>query len=187
MQTLLLPGTDLRMQAEKYEISAIALPPYGVVSTSTMSEAEMRQIELLLSDSPDLPADPVTARFTGYRLAGLFEEQVECNRRAMVFRGDDLNSRRAEICRTIKQAITDEPDSLWQFVLCPETEEPLELLEAMIKTIQKQPSHLLDRYASAELFGQIASRRIFVRLQKDQAYDAVWRDQVEELLGRHFI
>jgi hypothetical protein len=105
----------------------------------------------------------------------------------MVFRGDDLNSRRAEICRTIKQAITDEPDSLWQFVLCPETEEPLELLEAMIKTIQKQPSHLLDRYASAELFGQIASRRIFVRLQKDQAYDAVWRDQVEELLGRHFI
>lgn len=187
MQTLLLPGTDLREQAEQYGMQAMPLPPYGVVSTSTMPEDAMRRIEALLHDSEDLPADPVTACFTGYRLNGLFKEKAGLNRRALTFRGSDLNARRKEICRTIEQAVTDEPDMLWQFVLCPEREEPLELLEAMIKVIKKQPLHLLDRYASAELFGQIASRRIFIRLTKGRKYDAVWRGQIEELLGRHFV
>ncbi len=187
MQTLLLPGTDLREQAERYGLQAMLLPPYGVVSTSTMPEHDMRRIEALLHDSEDLPADPVTACFAGYRLNGLFKEKAGLNRRALTFRGSDLNARRKEICRAIEQAVTDEPDMLWQFVLCPEREEPFELLEAMIKAIKKQPLHLLDRFASAELFGQIASRRIFVRLAKGRKYDAVWRGQVEELLGRHFV
>jgi sulfatase maturation enzyme AslB (radical SAM superfamily) len=187
MQTLLLPGTDLREQAEQYGMKAMSLPPYGVLSTSTMSENDMRQIEVLLHDSADMPADPVTSRFTGYRLAGLFKEQAGQNRRAMMFCGENLNARCAEICRMVEQAITDEPDMLWQFVLCPEREEPIQLLEAVIKTIKQQPPHLLDRYAAAELFGQVASRRIFVRLEKGRKYDAVWREQVEELLGRHFV
>lgn len=187
MQTLLLPGTDLREQAEQYGMTAMPLPPYGVFSTSTMSEEDMAHIEALLADSPDMPADPVTPRFTGYRLTGLFKAQAGLNRRALIIRGGDLNARRKEICRQIEQAIADEPDMLWQFVLCAEREEPLELPEALIKTIKKQPPHLLDRYASAALSGQIASRRIFVRLQKGRTYDAVWREQVEELLGRHFI
>ncbi len=147
----------------------------------------MRQIEMLLHDSNDLPADPVTARFAGYRLAGLFNERVGQNRRALLFRGGDLNARRKEICRTIEQAISGEPDMLWQFVLCPEQEAPLELLEAMIKTIQKKPPHLLDRYASAELFGLLASRRIFVRLKQGFCCDPVWREQIEELLGSCFV
>ena len=187
MQTLLLPGTDLREQAEQYGLQAMPLSPYGVVSTSMMPEDDMRRIEALLHDSEDLPADPVTACFTGYRLNGLFKERAGLNRRALTFRGSDLNARRKEICRAIEQAVTDEPDMLWQFVLCPEREEPIGLLEAMSKAIKKQPLHLLDRYASAELFGQIASRRIFVRLKKGRKYDAVWRGQVEELLGRHFV
>ena len=187
MQTLLLPGTDLREQAEQYGMKAMPLPPYGVFSTSTMSEENMRQIEVLLHDSTELPADPVTPRFIGYRLAGLFKEHAGQNRRAMMFRGSDLNSRRKEICQQIEQAIVCEPDMLWQFVLCPEREEPIGLLEAVIKTIKKQPPHLLDRYASAALFGQIASRRIFVRLQKGRKYASVWREQLEELLGRHFV
>ncbi|MCC7299505.1 MAG: radical SAM protein, partial [Verrucomicrobia bacterium] len=187
MQTLLLPGTDLREQAEQYGMEAMPLPPYGVFSTSTMPEDDMRRIEVLLHDSDDMPADPVTARFTGYRLSGLFEERVGLNRRAVVFRGGDLNARRKEICRTIKQSVASEPDVLWQFVLCPECEEPVQLLEAMIETIKKQPPHLLDRFASAELFDQIASRRIFVRLKRGRNYDAAWCEQVEELLGRHFV
>jgi hypothetical protein len=152
-----------------------------------MSEDDMRRIEALLHDSADMPADPVTSRFTGYRLNGLFKEQAGMNRRAVMIRGGDLNTRREEIGRMIEQVITDEPDVLWQFVLCPEREEPLELLETLIATIKKQPPHLLDRYASAELFGQIASRRLFVRLQKGRTYDAVCREQAEELLGRHFV
>jgi len=187
MQTLLLPGTDLREQAERYEMKAMPLPPYGVVSTSTMSEDELRRIEALLHDSPDLPADTVTPCFTGYRLRGLFKEQEGQNRRAILFHGGDLASQRKEICRAVEQAITGEPDMLWQFVLCPEREEPIELLEAMIATIKKQPPHLLDRYASAALFGQIASRRIFVRYQRGGRYNPVWREQVEDLLGRHFV
>jgi hypothetical protein len=187
MQTLLLPGTDLREQAEQYGMQAMPLPPYGVFSTSTMPEDDMRRIEALLHDSADMPADPVTARFTGHRLAGLFKERAGLNRRAVMFRGSDLSARLKEISRTIEEAIAGEPDTLWQFVLCPEREEPLELLETLIATIKKQPPHLLDRYASAELFGQIASRRLFVRLEKGRKYDAVWCEQVEELLGNHFI
>ena len=196
MQTLLLPGTDLRKQADSFGIKSMPMPPYGVLSTATLSEEGMTQIEQMLSNSPDLPADPVTPRFTGYRLAGLFKEQCELNggkasgaqnRRALIIRGADLNARRHEICRGIDQAVSDEPDMLWQFVLCPEKEEPLELIEALIQTLRTQPLHLLDRYASAELFGLIASRRIFVRLKKGQTYDAVWREKVENLLGRHFV
>jgi pyruvate-formate lyase-activating enzyme len=187
MQTLLLPGTDLREQAEQYGMKAMPLPPYGVFSTSTMPEDDMRRIEVLLHDSADMPADPVTSRFAGYRLNGLFEERVGQNRRVVMIRGGDLNVRRKEISRIIEESISGEPDMLWQFVLCPEREEPIGLLEALIATIKKQPPHLLDRFASAELFGQIASRRIFVRLQKGRTYDAVWREQVEELLGRHFV
>jgi len=187
MQTLLLPGTDLRDQAEQYGITAMARPPYGVVSTSTISEDEMTQIETMLHDSDDLPADPVTSRFTGYRLSsGLFSEQGGKNRRALMIRGKDLNDRREEICQQMEQSIVDEPDMLWQFVLCPKNEEPLELLEAMVHTIRQQPPHLLDRYASAELFGLIASRRIFVRLKQGFCYDPVWCGRVEELLGSHF-
>ncbi len=183
MQTLLLPGTDLREQAEQYEIKAMPLPPYGVFSTSTMSEADITQIETLLHDSDDLPADPVTPRFTGYRLNGLFKEQVGLNRRAVMIRGGDYK----ESCRMIEQVITDEPDTLWQFVLSSECEVPLKSLKALIKTIKKQSPHLLDRYASAELFGQISSRRLFIRLQKGRTYDIDWRKQVEELLGLHFV
>lgn len=186
MQTLLLPGTDLRTQAEQYGMTAMALPPYGVVSTATLSEAQMRQIETLLHESSDLPADPVTARFIGYRLAGLFKEQAGRNRRAVMFRGGNLNAQCGEICCKMEAVMADEPDVLWQFVLCPETEEPLVLLEAMIETIQKRPPHLLDRYASAELFGQIASRRIFVRLSRGRRYDAVWVRSVKELLECNF-
>jgi len=183
MQTLLLPGTDLREQAEQYGMQSMALPPYGVFSTATMPEADMRRIEALLHDSADMPADPVTARFTGYRLNGLFKERAGLNRRVVMIRGGDL----AEIGRTIEQSIASEPDMLWQFVLCPEREEPIQLLEALIAVIKKQPPHLLDRFASAELFGQIASRRLFVRLQKGRTYDAAWRAKVEDLLGRHFV
>ena len=187
MQTLLLPGTDLREQAEKYGMKAMPLPPYGVFATSTMPEDDMQRIEALLHDSDDLPADPVTARFTGCRLNGLFKERAGQNRRALMFRGDDLNARRGEICQTIERAITGEPEVLWQFVLCPEREEPVGLLKAMVKAVEKQPPHLLDRYASAALFGQTASRRIFVRLKSGREYDALWREQIEELLGRHFV
>lgn len=187
MQTLLLPGTDLREQAEQYGMQAMLLPPYGVVSTATMSEEDMARIEVLLHDSADLPADPVTACFVGYRLAGLFKERADQNRRAVIIRGGDLNARRKEIGRKIEQSISSEPDVLWQFILCPEREEPIQLLEALIAIIKKQPPHLLDRFASAELFGQIASRRLFVRLQKCRTYDATWREQVADLLSRHFV
>lgn len=202
MQTLLLPGTDLREQAGQYGMQAVAMPPYGVCSTSTMSEEEMAQIELLLHESPDLPADPVTPRFAGYTLDGLFREQCKIqveelddpdfvlpgvqNRRALVIQGSHLNARRDPICRLLKSVTERMPDILWQFVLCPEAEEPPELIEAMIDTLCQQPQHQLDRYASADLFGLIASRRIFVRLKKGRTYDPGWREQIEELLGSNF-
>jgi radical SAM superfamily enzyme YgiQ (UPF0313 family) len=187
MQTLLLPGTDLRAQAEEYGIQFQPLPPYGVFSTSTMSSKDMALIEAYLDNSEDLPADPVTSRFTGYRLDGLFKEKAGLNRRALLFRGRDLDSRREEICCRMAQAIQEEPDVLWQFILSPEREEPLDLFREMIAVLRRHPPHLLDRYASADLFGQMASRRIFVRYQRAGRYNPMWRGQVEDLLGRHFV
>jgi hypothetical protein len=188
MQTLLLPGTDLRAQAERDGgWRAAPLPPYGVWSTPTMSEDDLRRIEALLHDSDDLPADPLTPRFSGYRLSGLFKEQAGRNRRSLCFRGENLNAQRDAICQTVARGIAEEPDTLWQFVLCPEREEPLGLLMAMIQTIEQQPSHLLDRYASAALFGQSAARRIFVRLKAGRTYDPQWREAVENLLVSHFV
>ncbi|MFA7256062.1 MAG: B12-binding domain-containing radical SAM protein [Kiritimatiellales bacterium] len=203
MQTLLLPGTDLREQAAQYNIKSIPLPPYGVLSTSALSEKEIAEIETMLHNSPDIPADMMTPRLIGYTLEGLFKEKFKINvaelddpefippgfqsRRTLIIQGRNLDAHREAICRLIERTAVCEPDMLWQFVLSPETEEPLELLVAMIETLYKQPQHLLDRYASTDLFGLIASRRIFVRLTKSRNYDPAWRKQVGELLERHFM
>ena len=197
MQTLILPGTTLRTDAMKWQLDSGPLPPYGITRTPTLSPEDICSIEILLDEHPLLPADPVTRRFCGQRLSGLFKskhrittEQLaepipgKTNRRAIIISGTDLFASRHEIGAFIERAIQHDPFALWQFVLEPEHEEPLDLLDHLTGVIQRQPPHLLDRFASASAFGLIVSRRLFVRTTSSFSRD--WCADTESLLRSAF-
>lgn len=200
MQTLLLPGTDIRRDAEKWGIRAMSKPPYAVVRTDTMSRAEMQNIENMLAESNDLPSDCETSRFVGYRLKDLFAEKTTVSiddrsdfsvpdggsRRALLIEGCDLYAGRQRLVALIKSVVRQDPDIHWQFVLCPDREEPLDLFDMLIREIRRLPKLVIDRYASAYLFEKIASRRVFVRLQRGVRYDAEWVLAVEDYLRSAF-
>jgi uncharacterized Fe-S cluster-containing radical SAM superfamily protein len=198
LQTLLLPGTDLRAQAAGWGMKAASLPPYGVCSTATMSRAEMRGIETYILNTPDLPADSPAARYAGRRLPDLFAERVTVdaagplaipgwqNRRAVLLRGRDLYGRRQAIRRAIREAVRSDPDMLWQFVLAPETEEPLDLVDEIAAELRRHPRHLLDRYANSMLTGRRAARRVFVQPDSRRRFDPAWVAAAEELLASLF-
>jgi hypothetical protein len=197
MQTLVLPGTVLRNNSKHWKFDFEALPPYGIKQTAHLPPDDIRDIEILLDEHPNLPADPVTPRFCGLRLAGLFRKQHriridqlelpvpgQSNRRTLLICGADLFSHRAGIANLIDRAITAEPDGLWQFVLVPELEEPLDLIDELAAGIRRHPPHLLDRFASAAAFNLTVSRRLYVRTNPSISND--WKSAAEELLRESF-
>ncbi|WP_372807918.1 radical SAM protein, partial [Pontiella sp.] len=221
MQTLVLPGTVLRSEAAKWKFDHDVRPPYAIHQTDHLSADDIRAIELLLDEHPNLPADPVTPRFCSRRLAGLFKEQIRINmddleafnaktqiakensaklgelsgfavndflgkgnRRALLFCGADLLSHRAAIAALIERAIASEPDGLWQFVLVPAHEEPLDLIEALAAAVRSHPPHLLDRFASAAAFEVRVARRLYVRT--NPAISNEWQSAAEALLRESF-
>jgi hypothetical protein len=206
MQTLLLPGTELRERAAEWGLRAASRPPYGVLSTAAraqtgLTRAAVRRIEAFIRATPGLPADSPTARFAGRSLPDLFPERCRLpmppaaplpaapgsrNRRALVFRGADLFAARAAIVRAARRAVRAEPDALWQFVIAPEAEEPLDLIDLLAAELRRLPPHWLDRAAGAALNGRLVSRRVFVLLRKDRRYDRSWTAAVEERLSELF-
>ena len=82
--------------------------------------------------------------------------------------------------------MTREPDMLWQFVLAPLQEEPLDLLEALIAAVRRLPPHWLDRLVSPAGTRRFASRRVFVWLPRGHAFDRSWCEEAEALLGDVF-
>ncbi|RJR43669.1 MAG: radical SAM protein [Desulfobacteraceae bacterium] len=199
LQTLLLPGTELRKNRRRWGVLADPLPPYAVRSTRSLSWEEIRGIEELIHEIS--PADCMTHRFAGYRLDDLFAEKVvvhlgrkdDCalfkgssSRRAVLFRGEDLFGAKTEICRIIGEAVRAEPHMLWQFVLNPEREFPLDLLEAMISRLREFPPQWIDRFASIAAWNRISSRRIFVLLRPGFRRSLTWIRAAESLLEDHF-
>jgi sulfatase maturation enzyme AslB (radical SAM superfamily) len=197
MQTLALPGTVLRNDSKRWNFDSAPLPPYGIQKTEHLSPDDIREIEILLDEHPELPADLTTPRFCGQRLYGLFKNQHRIglqslnapvpgvgNRRTLLFYGADLFGSCAAIGDLIDCAIEEEPDTLWQFVLIPEYEEPLDLLEKLAQRIRCHPAHLLDRFASAAAFDLILSRRLYIRTNLNFSND--WIGAAEELLQGFF-
>jgi hypothetical protein len=132
----------------------------------------------------------------GSRLPDLLPERVEMpvenlrpaipgreSRRAVIIRGDDLFSRRHLICRLVGHAIETEPHILWQFVLSPSAEEPLDLLDAMIAEIDRFPPGYLDRWIVG---GRRASRRVMILLRAHTRCGRSWIRAAEELLAGKF-
>jgi radical SAM superfamily enzyme YgiQ (UPF0313 family) len=196
LQTLLLPGTELRARQRKLGLCADARPPYGIHSTPTMSASDIHALEATIyrKEAPDCP----TRRFVGHSLSDLFRERNAVDvphskmdlprsaRSALIFRGDDLWAARAQIIRTVRQALRTEPHALWQFVLEPSAEEPLDLLDALIVEIRRHPTQWQDRLATAAATGKLASRRIFIRLRRDGRYSRNWLAAAEHLLSEAF-
>jgi uncharacterized Fe-S cluster-containing radical SAM superfamily protein len=216
LPTLLLPGTELRDRAVELKLRAQALPPYRVQSTDWMSAKQLAAIEAMAEERlggfdsptrrfvgrrlPDLfkdqqfvndcgSATPVARPATGDRATRVALPHFPSgtsNRRAMIFRGDNLFAQRQALAAAIRGAVRHEPDILWQFVLAPAREEPLDLLETLIATIHDLPSHWLDRLVSPAGTRRFAARRLFVRLPQKNKLDADWRDEAEELLRKTF-
>jgi radical SAM superfamily enzyme YgiQ (UPF0313 family) len=199
LQTLLLPGTELRETRSRWRIASDPAPPYGVTSTSTLSREDIRAVERLIHEKS--AADCMTRRFVGPTLPDLFKERIPVSadsvksldevpgftsRRALIISGDHLYAHRQSILAFIHRAILSEPNMLWQFVLKPAEEEPLDLLDEMVAEIRKLPNHWIDRFASVSGWGRIASRRVFVLLKPTGRYARSWISAAERLLEDHF-
>jgi len=199
LQTLLLPGTELRTERSRWRFQADDRPPYGVRSTSTLSSEDIRSIEEFMHRKSSL--DCMTEKFVGTTLPDLFNERVlmdlskgpwsgeipgVASRRALIFRAPSLYAHRNTLTRIIRKAICSEPNTLWQFVLQPEQEEPLDLLDHLIAEIRKGPFLWMDRFASVAGWDRIASRRLFVLLNPSGRYSRSWLAAAEALLEDHF-
>jgi len=199
MQTLLLPGTELRELKDRWKINANDRPPYEVRSTGSLSPEDICLIEDLLNRKQ--AGECMTRRFVGCRLPDLFRERVEVSlesfardgvikgktsKRALIFQGQNLYLQRSGILNVVRRAISEEPNMLWQFVIRPEEEEPLDLLKEMISEIRKFPTHWLDHFAHASCWERIAARRILVLLKRNRSYSHEWIQAAETLLEAHF-
>jgi len=197
LQTLLLPGTELRDRKQEWGIQAQDLPPYAVTKTSTMDHHAFQAIESMIAQHFKLRSDVPTPRFMGRKL-NLFPEQIHVterqqyrlsgsqNRRAFLFEGTNLFAQREKLDNFIQTAIQTLPDNLFQFVLVPQAEEPLDLLDELIAAIRNVPSHFIDRYASVALKNKIASRRLMILLPKGRAISKAWADEAETILAAAF-
>ena len=213
LQTLLLPGTDLRARRNELALVAADEPPYAVASTAALRAEDIRAAEQLARRTLRMQMDCPTQRFVGRQLPDLFPEQVvveinaldaarrslalhssepgkkrwrasvpragAANRRALVIRGARLFERREEIARLIREAVTLEPYILWQFVLEPEREEPLDLLDYLSDTIRQAGTHVVDRFLDMHSPGKRASRRLMVRLRPGHRYARDWSAAAE--------
>jgi hypothetical protein len=199
LQTLLLPGTELRTERGRWGMEADDRPPYGVRSTSALSSEDIRTLEDFLHRRSSL--DCMTEKFVGTTLPDLFNERITLDltkdqgsgkipgltsRRALVFKAPSLYARRKTLADIVRKAITSEPNMLWQFVLQPEREEPLDLLDAVIAEIRAWPRLWTDRFASVAGWDRVGSRRIFVLLKPDGRYSKSWVAAAETLLEDHF-
>lgn len=201
LQTLLLPGTEIRTRCAEWKLEAEARPPYGIRSTPDMSVDDLRKIETFLSETPRLRSDCPTSRWVGRSLPDLFPEQqifsaaeLHPHRPAQprslrcvgFLQGTDLFASRATLARWISACIKANPHTLWQFVLEPQHEEPLDLLEDLTQVILKAPPHLLDRYAAVSAFHRRAARRLFIRLPPNQPFARDWVMACEGYLQKFF-
>ncbi len=200
LPTLLLPGTELRDRATELGLTAQRLPPYRVTATDRLRPRHLAQIEAWAAETLG-GFDSPTRRFVGARLPDLFPSRAtlrieagavtppvsaSSNRQAVILAGPDLFGQRETLARIIRRCVRDEPHILWQFVLAPEAEEPLDLLDVLVAELRRLPDHWLDRLVSPPGGRRLAARRLFVKTPRGAHWSAGWTDAAEALLAEHF-
>jgi len=200
LHALLLPGTVLGSRRRELGLEAQALPPYRVISTPHMSAEDMIEADRFAAGVTGLELDAPAGRYVGRSLPSLFAEQHvlaagsavapllpgTSARRALILDGDDLFGHREWVACVIRRAIRTEPHTLWQFVLSPWKEEPLDLADFAAGVIAAERDHFLDRLKPREGTGHTVSRRVFILLKKQRRYSVSWQTAAEELLSRLF-
>lgn len=200
LPTLLLPGTELRDRANELGLKAQRPPPYRVTATDKLSTRQLAEIEEWAAETLG-GFDSPTRRFAGTRLPDLFPSrtvlrieagvqppfvQAWSNRQALILAGPDLFSQRNALTSIIRRCVCNEPHILWQFVLAPEVEEPLDLLDLLIEELRRLPGHWLDRLVSRPGSRQLAARRLFVKVPRGVRWSSGWKDGAETLLAEYF-
>lgn len=200
LQTLLLPGTELRERRKQWGLDSIPLPPYAVTATPALTATDLAKVESLIAGQPRLQSDSPTGIFVARHLPGLFTECLDLqanrmphgpapgslNRRTYRLHGPDLFAHRKALADFLARCVRTEPDTLFQFVLVPEAEEPLDLLDELIGTLRNAPRHLVDRYASVRAGNRIASRRIRILLPPRRRFAADWIAAADAALADAF-
>jgi len=202
LPTLLLPGTELRDRAAELGIRAQRLPPYRVQATDKLSARRLRQVEAWANERLG-GFDSPTQRFVGARLPDLFPCRVRVrlppgplptayslqpsdSRQAVILAGEDLFAQREALADFVRGSVRAEPHILWQFVLEPTEEEPLDLFDFLIAAFAKLPGHWLDRLVSPPGERRLCARRLLVKLPRGKRFDPSWREDAESLLAQHF-
>jgi hypothetical protein len=111
---------------------------------------------------------------------------ITSNRQTLIISGADLFAQRDALAALIRKQVLAEPHILWQFVLEPTEEEPLDLFDFLIAAFAKLPGHWLDRLVSPPGQRRLCARRLFVKLPRGKPFDPVWVDAVEALLSARF-
>lgn len=201
LHTLLLPGTQLRSDAKHFKLLAQKLPPYRVLSTGTLTPGDIHKADRIAEKITGRAFDYHTPHFTGHKITDLFEERIHVdagnfrhanlrgssNSRCVFFHGPNLFAKRTGIAEAIRRSIRREPDCLWQFVLCFETEEPLNILDLIIETLDALPDHHLDRQMIPDESGAYRiSRRVFIKLDKKKSFSKSWSAEADRLLKNNF-
>ncbi len=173
-------------------------PPYGIKSTSTLPREDIRAIEEVVHRKSS--QDCMTRKFVSATLPDLFSERITLDltkeqwadripgvtsRRALIFKAPSLFPYRTKITAMVGRALSSEPNMLWQFVLHPEHEEPLDILDDMIAEIRRRPPLWTDRFASVAGWDRIASRRVLVLLKPLGRYSKSWLAAATALLEDH--
>jgi len=201
LPTLLLPGTELRDRARELGLRAQRLPPYRVQATDRLSARGLARVEAWAAERLGVFDSP-TRRFVGVRLPDLFPDRLRVAlgtgsqdarvsafacRQALIIAGENLFARRAEIAALIRRCVRAEPHILWQFVLAPAAEEPLDLLDALTGVLRARPGHWLDRLVSPPGGpARLCARRLFVKLPRGNAFDPAWIRAAEETLAAQY-
>ena len=201
LPTLLLPGTELRDRARELGLRAQRLPPYRVQATGRLSARGLARVEAWAAERLG-GFDSPTRRFVGVRLPDLFPDRLSvdlesgskdlrvsarANRQALILTGEDLFARREEIAALIRRCVRAEPHILWQFVLAPAAEEPLDLLDALTGVLRALPGHWLDRLVSPPGGpARLCARRLFVKLPRGKRFDPDWVAEADDFLAACF-
>ena len=164
-----------------------------------MTENDFARAEIILEKETVYRLDNPTRRFIGSSLPDLFDERIvlqlhetqkeipgKHNRRALLIKDNDFFRSMPRLLDVIKTAVINEPDILWQFVLCPVYEEPLDIFDAMIAVLEQMPHHFIDRLRARANKQNQSARRFMVLLSPHRRYNQSWINAVNSLLSARF-